>query len=151
MDHEAVPTVVEVKRSTDTRIRREVVGQMLDYAANGVRYWPVERLRQMYSEQCARDDRDALEYLQSVVDPGVDVHEFWNRVGENLEIGRIRMVFVSDMVSPELQRIVEFLNEGMTRAQVYAVEIPSTEPMTGAERSPRASSAPPRGRNRVGA
>jgi hypothetical protein len=28
-----VPTLVEVKRSTDTRVRREVVGQMLDYAA----------------------------------------------------------------------------------------------------------------------
>ena len=31
------PTLVEVKRSSDTRIRREVVGQMLDYAANGQR------------------------------------------------------------------------------------------------------------------
>jgi hypothetical protein len=31
-----VPTLLEVKRSSDTRIRREVVGQMLDYAANGV-------------------------------------------------------------------------------------------------------------------
>lgn len=124
VDHEAVPTVVEVKRSTDTRIRREVVGQMLDYAANGVRYWPVEHLRRMYGEQCVKDDRDELKYLQSVVDPGVEAEEFWNRVGENLEIGRIRMVFVSDLIPPELQRIVEFLNEGMTRAQVYAVEIP---------------------------
>jgi hypothetical protein len=35
IDQEAVPTLVEVKRN-DTRIRREVVGQMLDYAANGV-------------------------------------------------------------------------------------------------------------------
>ena len=39
-----IPTLVEVKRSTDTRLRREVVGQMLDYAANAVVYWPVERL-----------------------------------------------------------------------------------------------------------
>jgi hypothetical protein len=30
LDEAAVPTLVEVKRSTDTRIRREVVGQMLD-------------------------------------------------------------------------------------------------------------------------
>lgn len=37
VDQDAVPTLVEVKRSTDTRIRREVVGQMLDYAANGER------------------------------------------------------------------------------------------------------------------
>ncbi|HEY3545489.1 MAG TPA: hypothetical protein VGK17_05290, partial [Propionicimonas sp.] len=34
LDQDAIPTLVEVKRSSDTRIRREVVGQMLDYAAN---------------------------------------------------------------------------------------------------------------------
>ena len=36
LDQDGVPTLVEVKRSSDTRLRREVVGQMLDYAANGV-------------------------------------------------------------------------------------------------------------------
>jgi hypothetical protein len=45
LDQDAVPTIVEVKRSSDTRIRREVVGQMLDYAANAVVYWPVETIR----------------------------------------------------------------------------------------------------------
>src|SRR5918996_4444578 len=45
LDQEGVPTLVEVKRSSDTRIRREVVGQMLDYAANALRFWPVERIR----------------------------------------------------------------------------------------------------------
>jgi hypothetical protein len=38
LDQDAIPAIVEVKRSTDTRIRREVVGQMLDYAANSVVY-----------------------------------------------------------------------------------------------------------------
>ena len=37
-DQDAVPTLVEVKRSTDTQLRREVVGQMLDDAANAVVY-----------------------------------------------------------------------------------------------------------------
>lgn len=32
IDQDGLPVLVEVKRSTDTRIRREVVGQMLDYA-----------------------------------------------------------------------------------------------------------------------
>src|SRR5262245_36695441 len=32
IDQDAIPTIVEVKRSSDTRIRRQVVGQMLDYA-----------------------------------------------------------------------------------------------------------------------
>ena len=33
LDQDGIPTLVEVKRSSDTRIRREVVGQMFDYAA----------------------------------------------------------------------------------------------------------------------
>ncbi len=49
LDQDAIPTIVEVKRSTDTRIRREVVGQMLDYAVNAVVYWPVEALRSRFS------------------------------------------------------------------------------------------------------
>ena len=32
LDQDAIPTLIEVKRSSDSRIRREVVGQMLDYA-----------------------------------------------------------------------------------------------------------------------
>lgn len=30
LDQDAIPTLIEVKRNSDTRIRREVVGQMLD-------------------------------------------------------------------------------------------------------------------------
>jgi hypothetical protein len=54
LDQDAVPTIVEVKRSTDTRVRREVVGQVLDYAANAVVYWPLETLRARFEE--GRDD-----------------------------------------------------------------------------------------------
>lgn len=38
LDQDAIPTIVEVKRSSDTRARREVVAQTLDYAANGIMY-----------------------------------------------------------------------------------------------------------------
>src|SRR5689334_1804563 len=44
LDRQGVPVLVEVKRASDTRARREVVAQMLDYAANGVAYWPIEQL-----------------------------------------------------------------------------------------------------------
>ena len=46
LDQDGIPTFVECKRAADTRSRREVVAQMLDYAANGTEYWPMERLRQ---------------------------------------------------------------------------------------------------------
>ena len=32
IDQDAIPTFIEVKRSADTRVRREVVAQILDYA-----------------------------------------------------------------------------------------------------------------------
>ena len=42
LDADGVPTLVEVKRSSDTRARREVVAQMLDYAANATAFWKVD-------------------------------------------------------------------------------------------------------------
>ena len=45
VDGDAVPVIVEVKRAIDTRLRREVVAQMLDYAANIGHHWPTEHLR----------------------------------------------------------------------------------------------------------
>ena len=53
LDQDGIPTLVEVKRNSDTRIRREVVGQMLDYAANAVIYWPIETIRAKFEAYCA--------------------------------------------------------------------------------------------------
>jgi len=51
LDQDAIPTLVEVKRSENSQIRREVVGQMLDYAANGVAFWSVEEIRSRYERK----------------------------------------------------------------------------------------------------
>jgi hypothetical protein len=51
VDNHSRPTLVEIKRSTDRRIRREVVGQMLDYAANAQLYWPVDRIRSLATQR----------------------------------------------------------------------------------------------------
>src|SRR4051812_47404010 len=46
----AVPVLVEVKRASNREIRRQIVGQMLDYAANANRYWPVDRITRWFLE-----------------------------------------------------------------------------------------------------
>jgi hypothetical protein len=122
-DHEAVPTLVEVKRSSDTRIRREVVGQMLDYAANAVVYLPPDRIRAWFEATCAADALDATEVLASAFGVEVDPEAFWERAATNLHAGRIRMLFVADHIPGELRRIVEFLNSQMDPAEVLAVEV----------------------------
>ena len=123
LDQEGVPTLVEVKRSSDTRIRREVVGQMLDYAANSVVHWPVEAIRARFEATCEAVSRDPAEALLGLIGPDEDPDAFWQLVKTNLQAGRIRMVFLADYVPPELQRIVEFLNGQMDPAEVLAIEV----------------------------
>jgi hypothetical protein len=123
LDQDAIPTLIEVKRSSDTRIRREVIGQMLDYAANAVAYWPVEALRARFEEGCRQRGTDPAKEVETLAGPATGVEEFWQRVKTNLQAGRIRMVFVADVIPPELRRIVEFLNGQMDPAEVLAVEI----------------------------
>lgn len=120
LDQDAIPTIVEVKRSSDTRIRREVVGQMLDYAANAVVYWPADRLRERFAKtHGASADEKINEFLGGQMEPD----EFWRLANKNLQDRNVRLLFVADQIPTELQRIVEFLNEQMKQTQVLAVEI----------------------------
>lgn len=123
IDQDAIPTLVEVKRSSDTRIRREVVGQVLDYAANAVVYWPVEKLVAEFEKQCQSDGIDPKERLGEFLGEDYDAEEFWQLVKTNLQAGRVRLLFVADVIPSELRRIVEFLNTQMDPAEVLAVEI----------------------------
>jgi hypothetical protein len=123
MDQDAVPTIVEVKRSSDTRIRREVVGQMLDYAANAVVYWPIEKLQAQFEASCAAENQDPGLLLAEFLGSESDSDTFWQRAKTNLQAGRIRMLFVADSIPPELKRIVEFLNAQMDPAEILAIEI----------------------------
>jgi hypothetical protein len=143
VDQDAIPTLVEVKRASDTRIRREVAGQMLDYASNAVTYWPIAVLRATFEQTARTRGTDGVRAVAELIraeantvdgtasgggvvgDPVREAVEgFWSRLETNLQAGRIRMVFVADRIPEELRRIVEFLNRQMHLAEVLAVEIP---------------------------
>ena len=57
----------------------------------------------------------------------LDIEAFWTRVGENLSIGKMRLLFVADEMPMHLQRVVEFLNKYMSPIEVLAVEIKQFE------------------------
>ena len=118
LDQDGIPTLVEVKRSTDSRIRRKVVGQMMDYAANAIRYGDVDTIRRLFDRTHANDS-NVLEQTLKIA----DAEAYWDNVRDNLNRGRVRMVFVADHIPRELRRIVEFLNEQMRPAEVLAVAV----------------------------
>jgi hypothetical protein len=123
LDQDAIPTLVEVKRSTDTRIRREVIGQMLDYAANAVAYWSVEAVIARFEARCKVDGLDPEVVLSEFLGEGQEEAAFWQKVKTNLQAGRVRLIFIADEIPPELRRVVEFLNSQMDPAEVLAIEV----------------------------
>jgi hypothetical protein len=126
LDQDGVPTLVEVKRAVDTRGRREVVAQMLDYAANAVRWWKVDDLAKLFEQNCEKEGASPQDQISKLLEIELpDTEAFWRGVQANLTSGRIRMIFVADRIAPELQRIVEFLNEQMKSATVVALELRS--------------------------
>jgi hypothetical protein len=123
LDRAGVPTLVEVKRSSDTRLRREVIGQMLDYAANAVVYWSPDAIRQRFEARCEADGRDPGEVIAEFLGEPGDAESFWDRVRTNLQAERVRMILVADEIPRETQRIIEFLNGQLDPAEVLGVEI----------------------------
>jgi hypothetical protein len=123
VDQDGIPTLVEVKRQSDTRLRREVVGQMLDYAANAVVYWPVEQLRAEFEQGYAASGTNPDEEIRERLALDGDAELLWQSVKTNLQAGRIRMLFVADRIPAELRRIVEFMNKQMDPAEVLALEL----------------------------
>ena len=117
-----VPVLVELKRAVDTRLRREVIGQMLEYAANGSAYWQGGRIAESFAATMTEQGRDASAELASFLGATADPEQFWERVDANFTASTIKMVIVADTIPRELARIVEFLNEQM-RADVRAVEL----------------------------
>jgi hypothetical protein len=96
---------------------------MLDYAANGVAYWPVEEIRALFEANCTASGIEAVETITKLIGPDGDADDFWLRVKTNLQAGKIRMLFVADVIPPELRKIVEFLNRQMDPAEVLALEL----------------------------
>ena len=112
-----------MKRSSDTRIPREVVGQMLDYAANATEHWRVDHMRERFAANCQRNGVDATRKLKEFLGDNVDPEDFWEKANRNLQDRRLRLLFIADIIPTELQRIVEFLNEQMNHTEVLAIEI----------------------------
>lgn len=122
LDQDGIPTLVEMKRQSDSRIRRYVVGQMLDYAANCMTYWTSASLQESFEGTCRQAGRSPDAVLNEHLRGG-SAEQFWASVQTNLKNGNLRLLFVADAMPPELLRIVEYLNAQMSPTEVLAVEL----------------------------
>lgn len=93
-------TLVECKLAANPQIRREIIGQLFDYAA---RLWkmPVDEFIHQWESQSGTTPFDVLD------DSDGQLRE---TLAHNLADGRFRLVIAVDQINDQLRRIVEYLN-----------------------------------------
>jgi len=122
-DQDAIPTLVECKRFADMRSRREVVGQMIEYAANGRYYWSKDMLRSYAEESSKRRNQTLDESIRKLLGPDFESSEaFFDSFVANLRDGKLRVIFFLDESPIELRSVVDFLSKQMDPTEVLLVE-----------------------------
>ncbi|MCC9195310.1 hypothetical protein QNO08_03045 [Arthrobacter sp. zg-Y820] len=99
MDSDGQVTLVESKLAGNPQIRREIVGQMFDYAS---RLWKMD-IEDFDARWQARNGK-------SLFQPDDDGALLRDAVARNLEQGRFRIVLAVDAINEPLKRMVEYLN-----------------------------------------
>jgi hypothetical protein len=115
LNEEGVITLVECKLASNPQVRREITGQVLDYAS---RMWrmPVDEFERLW----IKASTDKISPFTALGDEEGRLRAI---VEENLDAGRFNLVLAVDRLSDDLRRIVEFLNEvTVASTGVIAVE-----------------------------
>lgn len=116
LDQDGIPTIIEVKKSNNNEIHREVVGQMLDYGSNLILSQSLETIR-------SRIQNNGPNYLQDSLGKDINEDEFWKKLKMNLDTEMMRLIVVSDEIPRNLQNIIEFLNNKTESMEVLGLEI----------------------------
>ena len=113
VDVDGTVTLVECKLAKNPEIRREIVGQMFDYASS---LWKMSVAD--FDARWRARNRESL--FQEISEDDFDLKE---AVAANLAEGRFRIVLAVDAINSDLKRMVEYLNamSGPTTS-VIAVE-----------------------------
>lgn len=116
LDQDGIPTLVEIKRRSDDRLKREVTSQIIEYGANLILSMDVPILKEKVKNNENAD-------VNTILNEDDDVDEFWQKVDKNLKSENIRLLVVADEIPQRLQNVLEFLNRNMEPVEILAVEV----------------------------
>jgi hypothetical protein len=104
-----LPVLVECKLWRNPEGRREVVGQILDYAKELSR-WTSSDLQREVSRRLKRSGNPLLEIVR-MVDPGVEEIPFNDALTANLRRGRFLLLIVGDGIREGVEAIAGYLEK----------------------------------------
>lgn len=125
IDQNSILTLVETKLFQNPESRREVIGQIIEYAASAPESWSGGRARQkateFWSNQNPPEELDGI--LQREFGEDLDIEEFWKKAEENLRDRKIRLIIATDELRSEVRRMIEYLNNEMQNTEVLGLEL----------------------------
>lgn len=111
VDSDSVPVIVEVKRSSDSRIHGPVLSQIIDYSA---------RLQMMDFDSIVSGLK---EHTGDELFDELMTGDFLDQLKANIENQVMRLVIAADTIPPELERMILFLDSAMTKIKLYGVSL----------------------------
>jgi len=117
IDKDGLLTLVETKLRRNREARREVIGQIIEYASY-VSQWTADDVYRIASEHFAKSTKVPESYKGKTLDAimkevgGEECTDeaFRTRIGQNLRDGRIRLIIAVDELIEPLRATVTFLN-----------------------------------------
>lgn len=123
VDQHGVLTLVETKLTQNPESRREVIGQIVEYAANAQSSWNAAVIRQSAAEYWDRRGEALETIIQALIGADEDTEAFWELVDAELGSGNIRLIIASDSLRLEVRKMIEYLNSEMRNAQILGLEL----------------------------
>lgn len=117
-DVDGVITLCECKLAKNAGARREVLGQVLEYAG-GMKELSFSSFR---TRMNARLTGDLVDLMTGLGGPEFDEREWIAQIGERLEHGEFRLVVAVNEITDALKQTVQYLNDRATFT-ILAVEL----------------------------
>jgi len=125
VDQKGILTLVEAKLFQNPESRREVIGQIIEYAASAEESWAGGNARQKATEFWGSQNppKDLDEVLKKEFGEDIDVEDLWKKVEENLKNRKMRLIIATDELRPEVRRMIEYLNNEMQNTEILGLEL----------------------------
>lgn len=106
-------TVVETKLWRNPEARREVIGQILDYARDLTTwtYDDLDKVTRAYARHYLGKDLSPFQLAQSVADESIDEAAFVDTVSLNLRQARFLLIIAGDGIRESVEDLVAFLQQ----------------------------------------
>lgn len=123
VDQHGMLTVVETRLFENPESRREMVGRIIEYAADAAEAWGNGQARVMATEAWSKEGRILDNVINEEFGDPLASETIWERVEANLSQGRLRLIIATDEFTPDVRRMIEYLNSHMRDTQVLGLEL----------------------------